>query len=146
MLSDALIPSTNSHGSSFGGASRIDFTGQWSPWLFQVIETTDAEPRLHWLMRPRASGAGSHYFVSFHALGTGSVIDLPEATRARLACHFILTQLPDQGLSEALDTLAEMWRFYADRTPGHAELPAPSPMTATLEPPYERPAFSVGEE
>ncbi len=49
--------------------------------------------------------------VSFHCLGTSGELDVPEPLKARIACHLLLSQLPDEGLSEALESLVQMWQF-----------------------------------
>lgn len=52
-----------------------------------------------------------------------------QADLNRLFCHVLIHQLPDEGLGEAVESLAEMCEF-------HARLPAPHP---TLSQPAPQP-------
>ncbi len=97
-------------------------------------------------MRPTVRKAEADHFVSFHVLGTAGEVDLPETIKARMVCHFILTQLPDKGLPEAIESLAEMWRFYAENATRHLALLAPARTAVQLKPKYERPTFTIAEE
>jgi hypothetical protein len=102
------------------------YTGQCDLGLFQVIETTAGGPRLQLFMRRDVAGGFVDHRVSFHLQGTSGAIDIPEPVKARVACHLVLTQIPDEGMGEALDSLGEMWRFYHAR-PAQPALQEPVP-------------------
>ncbi len=84
--------------------------------------------------------------VSFHYQATSGEPDVPEPLRARLACHFLLSQLPDEGLSEALESLVQMWQFYRTPVVSPPALPIPAPIPAKFTETYIRPVFPVTEE
>jgi hypothetical protein len=84
--------------------------------------------------------------VSIHFSGTTDEPEMPASMRTRILCHLLLSQIPDRGLSEALESLYEMWQFYRT-TP--AQIPAPSKppsLPAKLGKTYVRPEFHVSED
>lgn len=92
-------------------------------------------------------GAGNvEHLVRFHYLDTCGETDVPEPVKARIACHFLLSQIPDEGMSEALETLAQMWQFYRTPVLPPPALPAPARIPAKLGETYVRPVFPVTEE
>jgi hypothetical protein len=111
-----------------------------------VIETSDAEPRWELIMRHPVQGGRVEHVVRFHGLGTSRELDLPEPLRARIACHVLLTWLPDTGLPEALESLAEMWRFHHLPAPPPRQLPVSPSIPVKLMGEYVRPVFPVTEE
>ena len=112
MPSNALTLSTGRPASSSGGASRILFTTRWGPNLFQILETTDAQPRLMLLMHHDVDGGHIEHTVDFHLQGTSGFMEIPDNLKGRLACHILLTQLPDEGIPEAAESLGQMCHFY----------------------------------
>ena len=84
--------------------------------------------------------------MSVHLSSTSSEPELPESFQIRVICHLLLSQIPDQGLTEALESLFEMRRFYRFRP---AQLPAqaePASIPAALGSSYGRPEFHVSED
>ncbi len=146
MPRNASTSSTSNLACSSTGASPSVFTWQWGHGLFQVIETTGAEPQVQLLMRHNLGGGHVDHVVRFHCLGTSGKLDLPEPLRSRLAGHFLLTQIPDEGMAEALEALAEMWRFYRERRPFQPALPPAPSVPAAMREPCVRPVFPVAEE
>ncbi len=84
--------------------------------------------------------------MSFHLLGTSGETDLPEPIKARLLCHFLLTRIPDEGLPEALESLAGMWMFYQTPTPHPPALPSARSVPARLTGSYAEPVYPVTED
>jgi hypothetical protein len=84
--------------------------------------------------------------VSVHVLGTSGAVDLPEPLKYRLACHFLLTQLPEEGFPEVLESLGEMWRFYRAPVAPPPKLLPPVSTPARVGAKYVRPVFPVTEE
>lgn len=92
----------------------------WTHSLFQ----TDALG--HRMVAATGEGAtGSSYNVLIYEdAGTGD--PLVELFPTRLLCHVLLSQIPNEGLPEALDCLAVIWDN------GRPELPAKSRSTSVL--------------
>lgn len=57
-------------------------------------------------------GGRVEHLVNFHLQGTSGMLDIPDVLKGRLASHILLTQLPDEGIPEALESLGQMWQFY----------------------------------
>jgi hypothetical protein len=84
--------------------------------------------------------------VSFHDLKTSGEPDVPEPLKARIACHFLLSQIPDEGMSEALESLAGLWLFYHLPPPSPRQLPVSPRVPVKVTREYVRPVFPVTEE
>lgn len=97
-------------------------------------------------MCPLDREAITDHWVGVHVLGTAAHVELSEPLKLRLFCHFLLTQLPDAGLPEAVETLAEMWRFYREPPVQTPALPPPSSWPVTLGAACVRPVFPVTED
>jgi hypothetical protein len=95
---------------------------------------------------PQARGHWVDHWVSFHVLGTSGTVDPPEPLKYRLVCDWLLTQLPDEGLPEALESLAQMWRFYRIPVTEPPMAPALASVLACWGATYVRPVFPVTEE
>src|SRR5262249_29142035 len=141
MPSKDLISSIDKPGSSFAGASRTASTKRWGPNFFQIPETSDTLSCAHWLRLPLSKEGCAGHWISFHVLGASGATELPEPLKVRLACHLLLTQLPDEGLEEALESLTCMWQFYRVRLASSPALPAPPSKPARLGDKYVRPEF-----
>lgn len=81
-----------------------------------------------------------------HLSGTSSEPEPPESFQIRVICHLLLSQIPEQGMAEALESLFEMRQFY--RTPPaqvYAQTePASIPARQGTE--YVRPEFQVSAD
>lgn len=64
------------------------------------------------------------FVLGFHLFGTSRTAELPEPILKRLFGHALLQLLPDEGLSEAVESLSNMNEFY--RLPRHIP-PVPLP-------------------
>ncbi|MGH7173119.1 MAG: hypothetical protein ACRELF_00085 [Gemmataceae bacterium] len=86
------------------------------------------------------------FVLGFHLVGTSGKVDLPEPILNRLLCHGLLQRLPDDALSEAMESLFGMYEFY--RLPRYVP-PPPLPrksIPVRMGPGYVRPVFPVTEE
>ena len=64
----------------------------------------------------------------------------------RVLCHYFLGQVPDEGLEEAGETLAHIYRFYAERAQDQKFLPRHTVETASFGKSYDREPFYITEE
>lgn len=91
---------------------------RWTHGLFRT------DPLGHRMMAATGEGAaGSSYNVLIYEdAGTGDPLDDPfvELFPTRLLCHVLLSQIPNEGLPEAVDCLSVIWDN------GRVELPAAS--------------------
>ena len=55
------------------------------------------------------------HWVSFHTLGTTGQVGMANDVKHRLLCHYMLTAIPDAGISEARELLGDTWLFYAKK-------------------------------
>ena len=71
----------------------------------------------------------------------------PQDAVARILCHVLVGEVPDQGIPDLLETIAEVADFYWQRTrlPPQIE-EAPQVRPAELGRAYERPEFHASEE
>lgn len=99
------------------------------------------------LLMQHPFGAGHiEHRVSFHDLSTSGEAEVPEPLKVRIVCHFLLSQIPDEGMAEALETLVGMWLFYRTPVSPPPALPAPVRIPVELRKTYVRPVFPVTEE
>jgi hypothetical protein len=96
-------------------------------------------------MQPVQGGQIEHV-ITFPLLATSGVIDIPDDVKARIVCHVLLTQIPDEGMTEALETLGQMWEFYRTRVRQRPPLPAPTSKPALRGRAYTREPFHVTED
>lgn len=64
----------------------------------------------------------------------------------RMLCHFMIDHLPDQALSELIESMADMHDFYEHRPPALQHLPERQYLPARVVDQYERPVFQVTED
>lgn len=64
-------------------------------------------------MPPSFQEGESPFFLGFlHSIGTSDSEELSDSQLRRLLCHALLQRLPDEGLAEAMQSLADMNEFY----------------------------------
>lgn len=97
------------------------------------------------ITQPLCGGRIEH-LISFPALATSGEIDIPDAVKARLVCHVLLTQIPDEGITEAVESLSHMWEFYRTRVAQAPQLPSPPSIPAVYGKAYTREVFQVTED
>jgi hypothetical protein len=88
----------------------------------------------------------TNFRVSIHLSGTTDEPEVPASMRTRILCHLLLSQIPERGLSEALESLFEMWRFYREPVPEMIEPPRRESILAKLGATYDRPPFHIAED
>lgn len=66
-------------------------------------------------------------------------------TRTRVACHLLMEFIPDRGLSELCESLAEMYEFYSFE-PSTPLLPSHQSIAGTVGQTYQRPEFQIDLE
>jgi hypothetical protein len=91
-------------------------------------------------------GGQIEHVIRFPVLATCGVIDIPDAVKARIVCHVLLTQIPDEGMTEALESLGQMWEFYRTPVRQPPPLPAPTSKPAVRGRSYTREPFRVTED
>lgn len=64
----------------------------------------------------------------------------------RRLCHYVLDQVPDEGLEEAGETLAHIYVFYSGRAQGQKLLPRQTIETAAFGKSYDRDPLYIAEE
>jgi hypothetical protein len=85
--------------------------------------------------------------VTFHLQETGAGVEIPEALKLRIYSHILLDQLPDKGVADAFEAIAQASEFYA-APPTHL-LVTPrigQAIPAAVGRVYERPAFPLIED
>jgi hypothetical protein len=106
----------------------------WGPFL-----------RLEWAHE--LTGCRWNYTVTLRQTGEG--INLSEETLRRLVCHAIIAHLPEMALSEASESLAEIYEYYRTLLPVQATVPVlvpPAPIQARWGDTYERASFHIDED
>jgi hypothetical protein len=91
-------------------------------------------------------GGRIDHTVDFHLQGTSGFMEIPETVRGRLACHILLTQLPDEGIPEAVESLGQMYHFYRVPAMRMPALPAPERIHARYGDTFVAPVYPVSEE
>lgn len=150
MSSNALTPSTSRLDFSSGGASPIASTKQWDHTLCLSFESGEARTgrpsRQVFLPLYQGTGGGPFLVFGVHLIGASDAFGVPEPVLDRLRCHLLLTQLPDQGVPEALECLADMVGFYENPPPPYRLLPQGPPVPVTIGRTIVRPVYPVTEE
>ncbi len=89
------------------GASLIGFTNPCTRNLFQVLDWPIRPPAKHVVVMPLYGGTGHDDLLLFvRTDGTPDITDVPESTLSRLACHWLLSQIPDSHIVEVARLLA----------------------------------------
>ena len=112
-----------------GGVSPISSTSLWPPNLWFEYDAIDQK---------RFDFGGTQVYAD-----TGIFLhdDL-----VRHLCHYILDQVPDEGLQEAGDTLAHIYKFYVERA-RDLKLPQMHTVeTASFGKSYDRDPLYITEE
>ena len=66
--------------------------------------------------------------------------------KARLFCHYVISNLPEAALAEAVESLSHVWQFYRRLAPAPKALPAPPSIPARIGHTFTRPVYPVTEE
>lgn len=121
--------------------------GQRRPIELQFDEEGAGPPSRHTLYPLfRELGSPSLYF-GLHLIGTVDHVDLPEPVVARLACHFLLQQLGDEALKDALESLTDAYSAQLAREAPPKPLPQPTrTVKARVGKSVVRPVFPITDE
>jgi len=147
------MPSNDSTSSIFNltvssaGASGTVSTPHSLPTLeFLEPETSIYFPGFRLFMETQSPAGQVDYWVSLKIPGTSGGTELPEDFKYRLLCFYFLTNLPQEGLQEAAESLGKMWEFYRVPFVPVPALPAPPTQVVELGHTYVRPTFYVNED
>ena len=90
------------------------------------------------------SGATLRHRVD--VVSTGSGEEQPAHLSRRLACYFLVDQMPDEGVPESLATMIDLYKFYYKRAIGSPPcLPRVERATARLADERMRAPFEIDE-
>lgn len=119
-----------------GGASP---TGCITPWSPPRFELPDSLP-----------GTENFQVTWPHPAGQTRLTIWPNEPlfniQRRVVCHFLVDYLPDSGLTELLETLADMHEFYTLEATPPRLLAQHTQQEAAIERTYERPEFRFDED
>ena len=115
----------------------------WDLALSEITAATDsAATRLQFVLRHGVPGADTYHLLSFPITGAQHPVD-PHVLE-RVFCHAVLSLVPDNGLAEACQSIAQILEFYRTQIPQPA-LP-PQAVRARRGASFVRPEFPAVEE
>src|SRR5712692_5884749 len=145
MPQESLTTSTGKQGGFSGGASLIDFITQWNLSQSNDNATADDSSRtLTW----QHDSTGARFFHSVCLQTTAGAPRYDKTAILRMVGHFLLSRMPDEGLFESCESLAETYDYYLARTQNRFQ---PTCSTsrfhyATRGASYVRPSFPLAEK
>src|SRR6267143_1451729 len=110
------ITSTGKAGDFFGGALLTDFMQQWN--LSRSAEGVTQETG--WTFNWHQESPGARFTHSVLLRTTAGVRHYNKAVILKTVGHFLLSRMPDEALTEALEGLAETYTYWKIR---NQELP-----------------------
>ena len=128
------------------GASHSGFTTPWPHVLFEQTVGQPGGPAI--VLAWGRDDEGVHVTHQVR-VSLDDVIVSGEASQftvGRLFCHFLLDQIPDFGMPELCDSLANMYEFYTTSLEHAPLLPRQQSMIGVLGDSYERPEFHLDLE
>jgi hypothetical protein len=141
MPQEYSITSTGKAGDFFAGALLTDFIQLWS--LNQSGEQASSGWTLNW----HQDYPGARFTHSVLIRTTAGVPKYDRTTMLKTVGHYLLSKMPDEALSEALEGLAETYTYWKIRT---RELPSSKPVSnisnAINGISYTRPIFRVNQD
>lgn len=140
------ITSTGKPDEFFGGALLTDFIEQWS--RSRSAEGGVSVAGTGWTFNWHQESPGARFAHSVLLRTTAGVPHYDKAALLKTVGHFLLSRMPDEGLTEALEGLAETYTYWKIRS---QELPESSHPVSTFYnavdgSSYVRPTFRVTEE
>lgn len=128
-----------------GGASRRNLGMLCSP---DPFDTSDESSFPFTVARQYVPGGHFTYEIKYHPhQETADSVEWPdEALRDRLLCHVVVNVLPEQGLTEAKETLLEMFGFYFQKPELTVSANPVREVSAKMGQRFERPPFFVAED
>jgi hypothetical protein len=116
---------------------------QWNPTIFENLpEGTGTTYTVRW-QRSDADFLASHAA----AFRIGETTNAYIQPLVRFICHVLVDQVPDRGLQELLESLTDIYEFYAtlpEKKP--LALPESEPIKARVTGSVIRPVYPVSEE
>lgn len=142
MQQELLTNSTSTPAAYSGGVSKTAYTKPWTPSLWNDTDVTSATGQSFVIEWTRADRRIRLEFSTFLEPS-----GIPYLALQRLACHYAVEQIPDSGLNELSEAIAEMREFYAHQPSKLANLSLPEIATesATWGETFDRAPFSVTE-
>ncbi len=123
----------------FGGASQKSYMSPWDHSLWINDDVTDRTRFSFGWIQP---GTGTHVTMSADFAKT-----IPGRNEVvRFICHYILDQVPDEGLDELGETLAHLFEFYAERAQFERPQLTHEVGTASIGKSYDRDSLYITEE
>jgi len=127
----------------FVGAFRPDYTRRCIP--ASSIDVDAGSLVVQW--SGNTAAGGFRHAVRFHPQATfGEAVETWFFPMCRVACHFIVDKIPDEGLRELAETLGDLYEFYAARSEQPPQLRHDRVVNTRVVECRERPAFYVTEE
>src|SRR2546425_1782139 len=114
MPPEFLITSTGKPGDFLGGALLTGFIGQWN--RPQAVEGTMSIAGGDWTLNWQQDSPGALFAHSVVLRTTAGLPDYDRAGLLRTMGHFLLSMMPDEGLTEAFEGLAETYVYWLTRT------------------------------
>ena len=128
------------------GASGIDSTTRWGQDPFPIREAPEGKPRVQFsIVHPHRNGYVEHSFA-FHGLGTSGDIDVPDSVKARLLCCWMVYMLPERGLTEAVESLSDLYEFHSRAVELPKLTPPPKSVPVRIGKTIVRPVYPITEE
>ncbi len=146
MSQESLTTSTAKPGDFFAGASLIDFITRWSLGALALQSTTTDQPSRTFTWHHDCTGAQFSHSVCLQTTAGAPRYD--KAAVLRMIGHFLLSRMPDDGLAETCESLAETYDYYLARGQKRLECTSPTSRSyyATLGNSYVRPTFRITEQ
>lgn len=119
-----------------------DFTTQWALGPFDLSQQSGIS--INW----QQETAGAKFL---HRVELGTTAGAPgyeTGIALRVLCHYLINNIPDEGLAELCQSIADIHDYYITRAHHLRSLPLPSRdvLKAKSGATYERPAFGLAEE
>lgn len=139
------IASTRSPEGSSAGALNPVFTKLWGLDLPTDL-TTASEPTFQVLGPTTVALGPTRWSVQFEVQGTTSGIHDFEALFKRVVCFTLLSRLPNEGLTEMIETLRDSVEFYRASPAVERQLSAAPPKRALKGKTLERAPLVLEDE
>lgn len=146
MPPEFLITSTGKPGDFLSGALLTGFTRQWNQ--TPCVEGSVTLDTTNLIFNWQQDSPGAKFAHSVVLSTTAGLPSYDKSALLRTMGHLLISAMPEEGLTETLEGLAENYVYWCARTSKLSELsqPTSSFYEATIGPSYERPVFHVTEE
>jgi hypothetical protein len=118
----------------------------WGQDLFRILDRTNQETRWRFTGTLNSGTGPVDPTIEIHLTGTLDAAQVSELVLSHLACHYLLSLLPDRAIKETMDYLVDTLNFYT-KTPSIAQSQLSSlPISITMGSSYVRPEFQAPED